>query len=77
MEGSSKDYRGTHACERIWIFRDMLKDLDDAYLSAIASEIPLQRLGKPEEIANVILFLCENESSFITGQIFSVDGGIR
>jgi 3-oxoacyl-[acyl-carrier protein] reductase len=35
----------------------------------------LQRIGKPEEIANVILFLSSDEASFITGQVITVDGG--
>ena len=36
---------------------------------------PLKRLGKPDEIANVFLFLASDEASFITGSVISVDGG--
>ena len=36
---------------------------------------PLGRIGKPEEVAAVILFLCSAQASFITGQCYSVDGG--
>lgn len=39
-------------------------------------EIPLGRFGKPEEIAGVIRFLCSADSSYITGQTITVDGGI-
>lgn len=39
--------------------------------------LSLKRVGKPNEIASTILFLCEDESSFMTGQVISVDGGIR
>jgi NAD(P)-dependent dehydrogenase (short-subunit alcohol dehydrogenase family) len=39
------------------------------------SKVPLGRLGKPEEIANVILFLASDESSFMTGAAVSADGG--
>jgi NAD(P)-dependent dehydrogenase (short-subunit alcohol dehydrogenase family) len=37
--------------------------------------VPPQRLGKPEEIAQAILFLSSNKTAFITGQVFGVDGG--
>jgi NAD(P)-dependent dehydrogenase (short-subunit alcohol dehydrogenase family) len=37
--------------------------------------IPLHRSGKPEEIADTVLFLASNKSSFITGQVIRVDGG--
>ena len=41
------------------------------------SELSIKRLGRAEEIASLIHFLSSDESSFITGQIISVDGGIR
>jgi 3-oxoacyl-[acyl-carrier protein] reductase len=37
---------------------------------------PLQRLGKPEDIANAFLFLASDEASFVTGAVLSVDGGL-
>jgi 3-oxoacyl-[acyl-carrier protein] reductase len=40
-----------------------------------ASQIPLRRVGQPEEIASVIGFLCSNESSFVSGQTIYVRGG--
>ena len=43
----------------------------------IKSKIPLGRLGKPEEVADLVHFLSSDLSSFITGQIISIDGGIR
>ncbi len=36
---------------------------------------PLQRIGRPEEIASAVLFLCSDEASFITGTLLPVDGG--
>ena len=39
--------------------------------------IPMQRMGKPEEIANMIVFLASDEASYITGQDYGVDGGQR
>ena len=43
--------------------------------AALLAGVPMQRVGKPEEVANAILFLASDKSSFITGHIFSVDGG--
>jgi len=43
---------------------------------AYRREIPLQRFGKPAEIASVIRFLCSPDSSYITGQTITIDGGI-
>jgi 3-oxoacyl-[acyl-carrier protein] reductase len=40
-----------------------------------ASQIPLQRIGQPEDIANVIAFLCSDESGFVSGQTIYVRGG--
>ena len=44
-------------------------------LQAIAGQVPLGRLGQPEEIANAVLFLASSESSFMTGGEIFVDGG--
>lgn len=48
--------------------------LDDFRRFALA-QIPLRRLGKPEDVANVVLFLVSDESSFISGQVICVRGG--
>ena len=41
----------------------------------LAAGVPLQRLGKPQEIAQAIVFLASDKAAFITGQVFGVDGG--
>jgi 3-oxoacyl-[acyl-carrier protein] reductase len=60
-----------------WVDTDMsspvLKDARTA--EAVRSKIPLGRVGKPEEIAAPILFLCTEHAGFITGEIFNVNGG--
>jgi NAD(P)-dependent dehydrogenase (short-subunit alcohol dehydrogenase family) len=43
--------------------------------AALVSTVPLGRVGKPDDIANAVLFLAGDASSFMTGQIVSVDGG--
>jgi meso-butanediol dehydrogenase/(S,S)-butanediol dehydrogenase/diacetyl reductase len=54
----------------------MLRDnLSVEQLEAFATTFPMNRLGRPEELANAALFLASDESSFVTGAILAVDGG--
>jgi acetoacetyl-CoA reductase len=41
----------------------------------ILPEIPVRRLGTPEEVAGLIIYLCSNEAAFITGANISINGG--
>ena len=43
----------------------------------ISADIPLGRVGEPEDIANAYLFLASDAASYITGQVVKVDGGAR
>ena len=54
----------------------MVATIPDKVLEKIRCQIPCGRLGKPEEVARVVAFLAADESSYITGQIWAVNGGI-
>lgn len=51
------------------------KNLTDEFKEAFLRHIPLGRMGLPEEIANAVVYLASDESSYITGQIIAVSGG--
>jgi 3-oxoacyl-[acyl-carrier protein] reductase len=59
-----------------FIETDMLKDLKEEYKSQIIKQIPLCRLGRPEEVARVVKFLASDEAGYITGQTIVIDGGM-
>ena len=54
----------------------MSEKLDDKFKEAIISKIPSGRLGHPDDIANAVLFLCSNQSSYINGETLHVNGGM-
>ena len=56
---------------------DMMKNVPDNVIEPIIKEIPLGRIGTPEDIANAFLFLASDMASYITGVILSVDGAAR
>ncbi|MCH7772876.1 MAG: 3-oxoacyl-[acyl-carrier-protein] reductase [Bacteroidetes bacterium] len=59
-----------------FIQTDMTNKLTDEQKQTITKNIPLGRLGKPEDVAKVVGFLCSEEADYITGQIIAVDGGM-
>ena len=59
-----------------FIDTDMTAVLDEAYKQVILSNIPAGHMGTPEDIANAVLFFASPDSSFVTGQILTVDGGM-
>ena len=55
---------------------DMTDALSDSAKENLISQIPLGRTGKPQDIANAVLFLASDAAGYITGQVLSVDGGM-
>jgi len=55
---------------------DMLATIPDKVLEKMRSQIPCCRIGRPEEVARVVAFLAADESSYITGQVWAVNGGL-
>ncbi len=59
-----------------FIETDMTKDVPAATIESVKTMTPMGRLGKPEEVAAAIVFLAGPQSSFITGQVIPVNGGM-
>ncbi len=59
-----------------YIDTDMTAALNDAQKDAIKSQIPLGRIGQPQDIAETVAFLASDKAAYITGQVISVDGGM-
>ena len=56
-----------------YIKTEMTKDLDEKQLK---KHIPVNRFGKPEEVADLVAFLASNSSSYITGEVININGGL-
>ncbi len=59
-----------------FIDTDMTRSLPEEQREALTGGIALSRLGKPEEIANVVAFLCSDSASYVTGETIHVNGGL-
>ena len=59
-----------------FIETDMTKDLDSDYIKTIQSGIPLERLGKPEEVASLVKYISSDDANYITGQTIHINGGL-
>ena len=58
-----------------YISTEMVRAVPEEALKKVIAKIPVGRLGEPEEIARVVEFLADPDSSFITGQVYSANGG--
>ncbi|MBQ8749888.1 MAG: 3-oxoacyl-ACP reductase FabG [Clostridia bacterium] len=58
------------------IYTDMMKELGEDTLNYLESEIPLGKIGKVDDISNMVIYLASDKADYITGQVFSINGGM-
>lgn len=59
-----------------YISTHMVQSLSEELQQAVLKQIPVSRFGTPEDVANAVAFLCSEDSSYITGHVLNVDGGL-
>lgn len=59
-----------------FIETDMTKKLTEEQRKRLLQNVPMQRMGVPEDVAKVVAFLCSKDADYITGQVIAVDGGL-
>jgi 3-oxoacyl-[acyl-carrier protein] reductase len=59
-----------------FIETDMTHALSEEQRKALKAQIPLERLGTPEDIAGTVVFLCSRAGAYITGEVLNVNGGM-
>jgi len=59
-----------------FIETEMIGQIPQSALDAVIEKIPQRRLGRPEEVARVVQFLLEDDSSYITGAVYTINGGL-
>ena len=75
QECASRDVR-VNALAPGFIATDMTAVLPEKVKEAMLQQVPLKRMGRPEDVAAAALFLASDESAYITGQVLPVDGGM-
>ena len=74
LEGAAKGITVNSICPG-YIATEMLKSMPEKLIESTVSQIPVGRLGEPDEIARCVIFLASTEASFITGSTMTVNGG--
>ena len=59
-----------------FIETDMVADVPDDVKERLLAQIPMRRFGKPEEVARAVVFLASDDSSYITGHVLNINGGM-
>jgi len=59
-----------------FIATEMVSSIPETALQKVVDKIPVRRLGAPQEVARIVKFLLEDDSSYITGAIYTVNGGL-
>ena len=75
MEVGSRGIR-VNAVSPGLIETDMIAEIPETHLAEMKKRIPLGRVGKVEEVAGVVSFLCSADAGYITGHTISVNGGL-
>ncbi|MDL0118486.1 SDR family NAD(P)-dependent oxidoreductase [Halobacterium salinarum] len=74
LENATEGVRVNAVCPTI-VETPALESMTEEERSSIIDEVPMKRAASPDEVASVIVWLCSDEASYITGQSFPVDGG--
>lgn len=75
LEYAAQDIRINAVCPG-YIVTAMTEDLGEERAQQIAAKVPLGRMGTPQEIADLVVWLCSNQASYVTGAGFTADGGM-
>lgn len=59
-----------------FIETELIQDLDEATVKSYKKMVPMRRFGKPEEVADAVLYLSQDKSAYITGTILEISGGL-
>jgi len=59
-----------------FIDTEMVRSIPGKFIEEMVKKVPLRRMGTPEEVANVYVFLASDEASYVNGTVISVDGGV-